>query len=117
MLRGTKWTVPDGVRLTIQAPGKDFNDGIALALEQQDWAGIGRIMQLPDDHPYIRQLQGQLDGVATHLPGAEMPILLIDSPDGLTIMSNSRTVDRWRIGAEVIHAGDGDVIWAACKLL
>ncbi len=103
--------VPQGVEVTMPQMGRKIQDITGQLMEHGDWDGL---LALARTNPKVAD---DLVGMATHLPGSKMPNLTLKAPNGLTIMSASRTVEDATGLRVLIQDAQGNWCWAACTLL
>lgn len=100
--------VPEGAAVTLPRPGIRILDETGRYIEAGDWEGLARAAQR---NPRIAS---DIDGMATYLPGAEIPNYTLSAPSRLTILQNSATVESRGSLDSLLKPDIGCVQWAAC---
>lgn len=83
--------MPDGTYITLPRPGINILDETGRFIELGDWAGLAQAAKI---NP---RLAGDIEGMATYLPRAEIPNYTLSAPaargPALHIDGNSTTVE------------------------
>ncbi|MFN0130190.1 MAG: putative adhesin [Verrucomicrobiales bacterium] len=99
-------TVPQGTTLMIPArTGTMLPDALGQAIEAGHWEPVAA-------NPRWRSL---MEGSATHLPGAEIPNLLLRPAPDLWMLQNSIRVSTDTPLSTLLRPGMGYLDWAACR--
>ncbi|HIE1880352.1 TPA: putative adhesin, partial [Pseudomonas aeruginosa] len=108
---GDFW-VPDGTYITLPRPGINILDEAGRFIELGDWAGLAQTAKI---NP---RLAGDIEGMATYLPRAEIPNYTPSAPTArgpaLHIYGNSTAVEFSTPLEKLLQPGMGCVQWAAC---
>ena len=80
-------------------------------MERGDWDGLAE-RALVDS-----QVAGDIRGLSSYLPGAEVPNLTLTAPNGLKIHGNSITVEDPVLLGHLLEPNTGNWVWAACQKL
>ncbi|WP_244245639.1 RHS repeat domain-containing protein [Pseudomonas aeruginosa] len=104
--------VPDGTYITLPRPGINILDETGRFIELGDWVGLAQAAKI---NP---RLAGDIEGMATYLPRAEIPNYTLSAPTArgpaLHIYGNSTTVEFSTPLEKLLQPGMGCVQWAAC---
>ena len=100
--------VPKGTAITLPRPGIKILDETGRYIEAGDWEGLAKAAQR---NPRIAN---DIEGMATHLPGAEVPNYTLSAPSRLKILQESTTVESRTHLDSLLKADSGCVEWAAC---
>lgn len=113
--KGGTLTVPKGTSLTTwTSEGGTLPDAMGKLIE------IGKYQEILSSPEYVEVMMGNetTAGARTFLPGASVPRLMLESPEGLNIMSESITT-----GGEsplplnkLMRRNMGRLDWAACMV-
>lgn len=108
---GDFWVL-DGTYITLPRPGINILDETGRFIELGDWAGLAQAAKI---NP---RLAGDIEGMATYLPRAEIPNYTPSAPaargPALHIYGNSTTVEFSTPLEKLLQPGMGCVQWAAC---
>lgn len=98
--------VPEGTTITLPGrAGLILPDELGQAIELNDWEAVWA-------NPEWAEL---MEGSASHLPGAEVPDLLLRAPDGIAVFENSIRVAADTPLSSMLRAKMGHMCWAACR--
>lgn len=104
--------MPDGTYITLPRLGINILDETGRFIELGDWAGLAQAAKI---NP---RLAGDIEGMATYLPRAEIPNYTLSAPaargPALHIDGNSTTVEFSTPLEKLLQFGMGCVQWAAC---
>jgi hypothetical protein len=100
--------IPEGTAVTLPRPGIKILDETGRYIEAGDWDGLAMAAQR---NPRIAN---DIEGMATYLPGAEVPNYTLRAPSRLTILQNSATVESRTYLDSLLKPNMGCVQWAAC---
>ena len=103
-------TIPEGTSLTMPR-SFGIQDRTGRYMERGDWDGLAE-RALVDS-----QVAGDIRGLSSYLPGAEVPNLTLTAPNGLKIHGNSITVEDPVLLGHLLEPNTGNWVWAACQKL
>ncbi len=105
---GDKMIIPEGVSITMPRDGIKISDMTGKLLES---GNVDDIIKAASNNPRVAS---DLEGWVTYLPGTEIPDYILKPPTNLNILENSVTVNTSTYLSQMVNAGQGNVIWAAC---
>jgi YD repeat-containing protein len=109
-LSGTT-TVPEGTTLTMPRDGISISDETGRYMEAGDWEGLAKAAET---NPKIAD---DIEGMASHLPGAEVRTYTLRAPNRLTVYENSFTVEDPASLGDLLQPNQGHRVWAACTAI
>ncbi|WP_157496560.1 putative adhesin [Hahella ganghwensis] len=100
--------VPEGTSITLPKPGISILDKTGRYIENGDWVGLGNAARNNE------RVARDIEGMATWLPGAEIPNYTLSKPTDLNIYSRSTSTAKATNLDKILSPDMGCVDWAAC---
>jgi hypothetical protein len=98
--------VPEGTTVTTWTrTGNTISDDLGQLIERGDYQAIAADPRLASEATFAR----------SHLPGSKLPDFTLGPPEGLNVMSASRTVAQPTKLSQLLTQDMGHIDWAACQ--
>ncbi len=102
--------VPEGASVTLPRPDIAIMDKTGRFIENGDWSGLARAATTNE------RIANDIEGMATWLPGSEVPNYTLTKPSGLNIYSRSTSTKLPETLDDLLSSNMGCVNWAACTV-
>ncbi|MEJ8295339.1 putative adhesin, partial [Delftia tsuruhatensis] len=105
-----KLIVPQGTFITLPRDGIRISERTGQYMERGDWNGLANLAK------FDKRIANDIEGMATYLPGAEVPNYTLTAPSlpALNIYQNSTSVEFKTPLVRLLQRNMGCVQWAAC---